>query len=296
MKMMRLNQPGAPAEAGSTGAATEYAYRTQDFEAIAALVYDHAGITLADGKATMVYSRLAKLIRARGLDSFADYIALVRRDPREMAACIEALTTNHTRLFREGHHFEHFHSQVRSALLGKAMRRNKVRLWSAGCSSGEEVYSLTMTLLGRDRDASSMIAGADVLLLASDINEQVLTKGREARYRGADVTDIPEPYRTLWTRSEESGFTIRDEARRLVRFRQLNLLHKWPIDGQFDVIFCRNTMIYFDEETKARLLSGFADRLLTGGYLYIGHSERLVGPSTAQFKSVGQTIYQKVAA
>lgn len=296
MKNMRLIQAGEPAEAGGTGAATEYAYRKQDFEAISALVYDQAGITLADGKSTMVYSRLAKKLRARGLDSFADYVALVRRDPAELAACIEALTTNHTRLFREGHHFDYFHAHVRSGLLAKAMRRSKVRLWSAGCSSGEEVYSLTMTLLGRDREAASMIGGADLLLLASDINERVLALGRAATYRGGDVTDIPEPYRSLWTQRTADGFEIREEARRLVRFRQLNLLHAWPISGQFDVIFCRNTMIYFDEETKARLLSGFADRLLNGGYLYIGHSERLVGPATAKFKSVGQTIYQKVAA
>lgn len=287
---------GQQPEADGMGATTEYAYRKQDFEAISALVYDHAGITLADGKATMVYSRLAKLLRAQGLATFADYVALVRRDERELAKCIEALTTNHTRLFRESHHFDHFQQHVRSGLLAKAMRRNKVRLWSAGCSSGEEVYSLTMTLLGRDRETCAMLGQADILLLASDINEQVLAVGREAQYRGSDVTDIPEPYRSLWTVKTTGGFGICEEARQLVRFRQLNLLHPWPIAGQFDVIFCRNTMIYFDEETKARLLTGFADRLLTGGYLYIGHSERLVGPATGRFKSVGQTVYQKVPA
>lgn len=276
------------------GGAIEYAYRKADFEAISALVYDCAGITLPDGKAMMVYSRLAKLLRARRLDNFADYIALVQRDEREMEKCVEALTTNHTRLFREGHHFEHFHQEVRGALLGKAMRRNKVRLWSAGCSSGEEVYSLAMTLLGRDREAMSLLKDADVLLLATDINEQVLARGRTAQYRASDETDVPEPYRTLWTRTAGGGFTMSDEVRRLVRFKKLNLLSPWPLKAPFDVIFCRNTMIYFDEPTKARLLSGFAERLAAGGYLYIGHSERLVGPATDHFKSVGQTIYQKV--
>ncbi|WP_380877768.1 chemotaxis protein methyltransferase [Sphingomonas sp. DBB INV C78] len=282
---------------GDDGGMTDaFPFAREDFEAIAAMVHSHAGIVLTEGKAMLVYARLGKLVRARGLDNFRAYVALLRNDRDERARAIEALTTNHTKFFRENHHFEHFAAQVRPALLTKAARREKVRLWSAGSSSGEEVHSLMLTLLGADPQEARAIRNGDVVALASDLNAQVLETGRRGLYPTATAQEIPMALRSAWTDMQSDGVQMRDGVRELIRFRQLNLLHEWPIQGRFDVVFCRNTMIYFDEPTKARLISRIAEKLAPGGYLYIGHSERLVGPAANDFQSVGQTIYRKVAA
>ncbi|SNS29482.1 chemotaxis protein methyltransferase CheR [Sphingomonas laterariae] len=278
------------------GASDQFPFTRADFQAIAGLVHSHAGIVLADGKAMLVYSRLTKLVRARGLDNFRDYVALLRNDREERVQAIEALTTNHTKFFRENHHFEHFAAHVRPALVEKAARRQRVRLWSAGSSSGEEVHSLMLTLLGTDMDDARAIRSGDVVALASDLNSQVLEIGRRGLYPAAVATDIPPAMKSAWMRASADGVQMGDVVRGLIRFRQLNLLNEWPIRGQFDVIFCRNTMIYFDEPTKERLIARLSAQLVPGGYLYIGHSERLVGPAADDFLSVGQTIYRKAAA
>ena len=281
---------------GGGGSAESYPFTRSDFTAIAALVHSHSGIVLAEGKAMLVYSRLTKLLRARGLARFGDYVALLRNDRDERIAAIEALTTNHTKFFRENHHFEHFTDHVRPALLAMAQRRQRVRLWSAGSSSGEEVHSLMMTLLGADANEAQALRNGDVVALASDQNRQVLDTGRRGLYPASAADEIPAALGRLWTRKTADGVQMADGLRELIRFRQLNLLNEWPMRGRFDVIFCRNTMIYFDEPTKARLIARMADQLVPGGYLYIGHSERLVGPAVDHFSAVGQTIYRKAGA
>lgn len=273
-----------------------FPFTRDDFAAIASLAHSHAGIVLAEGKATLVYSRLGKLVRARGLGSFADYVALIRNDRAERTAAIEALTTNHTKFFREDHHFDHFATHVRPALRDRAARGGRVRLWSAGSSSGEEVHSLMMTLLGDDRNDALALQSGDVVALASDLNRQVLEIGRRGLYPSTAAQEIPPRLLALWAQVTGDGVQMGDAVRRPIRFRQLNLLNEWPMRGQFDVIFCRNTMIYFDEPTKARLVSRFAAQLAPGGHLYIGHSERLPEAAARQFRAVGQTIYRKVAA
>ena len=278
------------------GSAESYPFTRNDFAAIAALVHSHSGIVLSEGKAMLVYSRLTKLLRARGLNKFSDYVALLRNDRDERVAAIEALTTNHTKFFRENHHFEHFAEHVRPALLAKAARRQQVRLWSAGSSSGEEVHSLMMTLLGENADEARALRNGDVVALASDLNRHVLDTGRRGLYPATAAAEIPAALGRLWTQATAEGVQMGDALRGLIRFRQLNLLNEWPIQGQFDVIFCRNTMIYFDEPTKERLIARIAAQLLPGGYLYIGHSERLVGPAVDEFSAVGQTIYRKAGA
>jgi len=273
--------------------APEIVYTDEDFQAISRMVHAHAGICLPDGKSMLVYSRLTKLVREQSLGNFRDYIALIRNDAAERTRAIEALTTNHTKFFREDHHFTHFEEEVRPKLIARLQQGERVRMWSSAASSGEEIYSLAMVLLGTDRREARRIAEGDLALLATDLSQSVLATGAAGTYPLAAAGDIPEKFIGLWAECRGSSLTIAEELRALVRFRKLNLLTPWPIKGLFDVIFCRNVMIYFDDPTKATLLNRLADQLAPGGYLYIGHSERLVGDSAGRFRSIGQTIYRK---
>lgn len=271
-------------------------YTADDFRAVSELVYSEAGIVLPSGKAMLVYSRLAPLVRESGCGTFAAYIERMRTDFEMRARTIASLTTNHTFFYREEHHFEHFASRTRPAILRTLQAGGSVRMWSAGCSSGEETWSLVVTLLGEDRAAGRQIASKNIRVLASDIAPHALKKATEATYLSSEVQAVPEPLRKAWIKDAGDNAAIAEEARQLVRFRSLNLLGDWPMKGLFDVIFCRNVMIYFDQPTKERLVSRFADKLVPGGFLYIGHSERVTGPASSLLQPVGPTIYQKRAA
>lgn len=277
-------------------AAAEIPYTERDFEAISRMVHAHSGICLPEGKAMLVYSRLSRNVREASARSFAEYVELIRKDAGERGRAIEALTTNHTKFFREDHHFVHFEAEVRPVLIERLARRERVRIWSSAASSGEEIYSLAMVLLGTDRREAKAIASGDIALLATDLSENVLTVAREGRYPAIAAADIPDKYHDLWAHRRGGEIEMDRALRDLVRFRKLNLLNPWPINGQFDLILCRNVMIYFDEATKEALLSRLTDQLAPGGYLYIGHSERLVGESASRLRSMGQTIYWKEPA
>ena len=266
-----------------------------DFDVIARIAYAHAGIVLHPGKRVLVSSRLAKLMRVHSCDDMHAFVSLVANDARVRRSAIEALTTNHTKFFRENHHFQHVTQTFRPIMMDAVRARRRVRLWSAGSSTGEEVYSLTMTLLGSAPAESRAILAGDVALLATDINAQVITVGNRAQYAADGLAEIPPALASAWTERDADGFRVREEARSLVRFRQLNLLDEWPISGTFDAIFCRNTMIYFDAATTERLQCRLAEKLCPGGFLYLGHSERLLGSAADLFTPVGQTIYRKVA-
>lgn len=271
-------------------------YNKADFEAVRALLHAQIGIVLPDGKAMLVYSRLAPRVRDTGSATFAKYVMLLERDPDERQRAISALTTNHTFFFRENHHFEHFASVVRPALIDRLQRGGRARLWSAGCSSGEETWSLVMTLLGPDRAAARLFAQYDLAVLATDIADHALATARAARYPVAAIEAMPANLRALWTQRQGDDVVIAPEATDLVRFRRLNLLGEWPMRQPFDVIFCRNVMIYFDQPTKERLIARLARALAPGGMLYIGHSERVSGPAENVLKPVGNTIYLRSAA
>lgn len=269
-------------------------YSTRDFEQVARIVYEAAGIVLPQGKAMLVYSRLAPLVRSSGLVTFGRYIDLLGRDRDELERTVAALTTNHTFFYREAHHFEHFAQVTRPRIMARLERREAVRIWSAGCSSGEETWSLVMTLLGPDKGAGMKIAEGNVLVLASDIAPHAIERGEAAIYSEKDLAPVPEALRRCWTEGLKDGRQqLCDTARSIVRFRPLNLLGEWPMRGRFDAIFCRNVMIYFDTPTKELLVQRFADALLPGGFLYIGHSERVTGPATAMLELVGPTIYRR---
>ena len=269
----------------------EFAFTWTDFRTIAALVHGEAGIVLPDGKASLVYSRLSKRLRELGLRNFRDYCALVQASDGadERQALIAAMTTNVTRFFREAHHFTHLETHVLPGLIAAARRGEKIRLWSAACSSGEEPYSIAFTLLNAMPDAASH----DVLILASDIDPNMSATAKEGIYPLARHADIPSALRARWTQSDGARFRIADEARALIRFRQLNLLKDWPFRTQFDVIFCRNVMIYFDQETQNAIWSRFAKHM-TSGHLYIGHSER-IATDALPFAIAGQTVYRHTA-
>ncbi len=274
----------------------EYAYTPADFAAIATMVHAHAGICLPESKAMLIYSRLTKLLRERGAPSFADYVELIRGDAKERARAIEALTTNHTKFFREIHHFDHFAEHVRAGLIDRLLGGGRVRMWSSASSSGEEPYSLAMALLGEDRAAAPRLAGTDIAILGTDLAAHVLRTAEGGLYAADQRQDMPARMAAAWTMVNGPQMRIAQPVRDLCRFRKLNLLHAWPMKAQFDVIFCRNVMIYFDEPTKELLLKRLADQLAPGGYLYLGHSERLIGGTADRFRAIGQTIYRKEAA
>ncbi|MET0137389.1 MAG: protein-glutamate O-methyltransferase CheR [Sphingobium sp.] len=274
---------------------SEHIYSARDFAAVRELVYESSANVLPPNKSTLVYSRLAPLVRASGLGTFSLYIDTLKKDPAARHKAVCALTTNHTAFFREDHHFDHFRATTRPLILRKLAAKEPVRLWSAGSSSGEEVFSLCMTLLGADKLEARRLLGSDLAVLASDLADHVLVKAKKAEYDADALAPVPADLRSLWVREDgKGGGTIADPIRELVRFRALNLMEQWPMKRPFDAIFCRNVMIYFDQQTKDDLVARFADQLIPGGYLYIGHSERVSGSAMARLELVGKTIYRKI--
>lgn len=273
-------------------AAGEFGFENSDFEFIAATIYEDAGIHLPSTKANLVYSRLAKRLRALGLENFRDYCALVGSESgaAERAQMIAALTTNVTRFFREPHHFDHLKDNLLTPAVKDIRSGSRLRIWSAGCSSGQEPYSIALTILGALPDARAY----NVRILATDINPHVLETARRGVYPVEELTSVPQDLRRSWTESVSPGSCRLDEGpRALITFRPLNLIGAWPMRGPFDAIFCRNVVIYFDEKTQMRMLNRMSSLLRPGGYLYLGHSERLIGPAEALFKIDGTTVYRK---
>jgi len=275
----------------------EFPFTWHDFRQIAELVHSEVGIVLTESKVNLVYSRLAKRLRTIGLRTFREYCALVQGTDGvdERQAMIAAMTTNVTRFFRESHHFDYLRTQVLPGLLDAAQRGGKVRIWSAGCSSGEEAYSIALTILGLDPNA----AERDILILATDIDPEMLRRGSTGIYPVHQMGDIPQELRRKWFKVVQGGggaeLEVGAEMHELVRFRELNLLRDWPMKGRFDIIFCRNVMIYFDDETQNTVWGRFANILRPGGTLCIGHSERIV-LGGHPYDLVGQTIYRRHGA
>ena len=272
----------------------DFAFRAEDFKRIAAMLHADAGIFLPDTKATLVYSRLAKRLRSLGLQSFHDYCELVagHEGLDERQRMLVSLTTNVTSFFREPHHFEMLKTSILPPLLQNAKAGRRVRLWSAGCSKGHEPYSIGMTILDLMPDA----AGLDIKILATDIDSEVVEEARRGRYAENLVTSVPPSERRrgfVAIKSASDRFVeVTPELRDLVSFKELNLIGSWPMKGPFDVIFCRNVAIYFDDETQSKLWNRFAGMLAPGGVLMIGHSERLSGAAQARLKNIGTTAYR----
>ena len=248
------------------------------FSRVSAIMYEISGVNLTDGKKELVRARLSKRMRTLGWGSFEEYVSFVETEDgrAELAQMVDVLTTNKTSFFRELPHFEFLRNEV---LPSFSDRRLSLRIWSAGCSSGEEPYSLAILLKDVFRD----IQRRDVKILATDLSRRVLARAREGIYDESQMDGIPPKLRDeCFHRVFETGpgparYQVNDDLRALVNLAPLNLMESWPMKGPFDVILCRNVMIYFDRETRARLIQRFTQLLPEGGYLMVGHSESLNG-------------------
>ncbi len=271
-------------------------FTASDFSRIAALMREEAGIALPESKATLVYSRLSKRIRTLGLRNFGEYCdKLTDPNAAERLEMLTALTTNVTRFFREPHHFQHLKTKLLPPLLDAARRGGRVRLWSAACSSGQEPYSIGLTLLSLMPDAAQY----DIRILATDIDPKMVEQGRAGVYGEAAVQAVPADLRK-WFKpvqaKRDRHLEVCDDLRTLVVFRELNLIGHWPMKGRFQAIFCRNAVIYFEEETQAMVWERLAPMLDPGGTLYIGHSERIYGPAAPRLRPDGITTYRYLGA
>jgi chemotaxis protein methyltransferase CheR len=288
--MNSVVQPGSRDDRRGQLVEGEFTLTTEDFRNIAATLHAEAGIALHESKATLVYSRLAKRLRALGLESFRDYCALIAdRDAGvdERQKMIAALTTNVTRFYREPHHFEHLRDKVIRPLIDTAKRGGPIRIWSAGCSNGQEPYTIALTILSVLPNAFDL----DVKILATDIDPNMIRDGREGRYPAQAVEPVPVDQRNKWFEKNGDDFQVRDELKRMVSFKELNLMGPWPMKKAYDAIFCRNVVIYFEEETQAKVFSRFTPLMTPQARLYIGHSERLTGPAADHMVTDGVTTY-----
>ena len=265
-----------------------------EFVRIRDLIYKLAGIKLADGKKDLVYRRLSGRVTQLGLSSFGDYYDYLMRDSsNELQTFCDSLTTNFTSFFREQHHFDFLQRQYLPGLTEKGSRLgNRLRIWSAGCSSGEEPYSIAITL----RDHFRNVDRWDTRILATDLDTQVIDTCKAGVYSDERLEKVPSAARKRWFSSNASQpgtFKVSNRLQSMITFKQLNLMSPWPMKGPFDIIFCRNVIIYFDKQTQARLVDRFANLLADGGYLIIGHSESLLNVSD-RFELTGKTIHRKI--
>jgi len=269
----------------------EFAYTRKDFDHLCQLVDRHTGIQLAAGKEDMLYGRLSRRIRKVGLSSFKDYIRLLERDEEsdEFGEFINSVTTNLTSFFRESHHFDYLKKTLLPAVMKKNSASRRIRIWSAGSSTGEEPYSIAMTV------AETMPPGWDVKILATDLDTDVLLHGEHGVYDDARIEDLDRAVVKRWftkSKSQPGKVRVKPELQELIYFRQLNLLKPWPMKGPVDIIFCRNVIIYFDMPTKQKLMDRYADLLVDGGHLFLGHSEAMNNMST-RFALDGKSVYTK---
>lgn len=264
----------------------------QSFSAIAALAKEEAGLVLPTGKMTMVQSRLRKRLAETGQQDYESYCKFVcsNAGSEERRYMISALTTNVSHFFRESHHFDILRTKVLPVILQKARNGERIRIWSAGCSSGQEPYSISMCL----QAAAPELAQRDVLILGTDIDPAILEKAEAAEYSEQQIAGIPDEMRRNYLEHDKVKqiYRVTPAIKRLVRFRELNLLRDWPMKGQFDVVFCRNVVIYFDPETQASLWPRFRQRITNEGWIFLGHSERIADSALSLFEPNGMTAYR----
>jgi len=268
----------------------EFTLTDADFVRIRKLIKERSGIDMSDAKRSLVYGRLARRVRALQLTTFSAYLELVDdASSDEGAQFLNALTTNVTELFREQHHFE----LLAERIVSEAARsgRKKLRIWSAGCSLGDEPYSIAITLTN-----APVTRDWDVKILATDIDTDVLAQARRGIYPAERVTKLTPGQRAHFLRgtSKNEGLArVSEQIRGLVTFKQLNLHGTWPMQGPFDVVFCRNVLIYFDAPARERLVRRFANILKPGGYLCLGHSEAASAGVVSELKPCSRTAFVK---
>lgn len=269
----------------------EISLSEREFSRIKNRVYKVAGISLSDAKRTLVVSRLSKIVRALGLASFDDYVDFLEKgaSASDGQDFVNALTTNLTRFYREDHHFDHLRSFV-GTLMSERPRGTRLRIWSAGCSTGQEPYTIGMDLLA----AYPELKRWDFRILATDIDTAVIAKAARGIYPENELSGLSSERARMLQRLGDGTVQVPQAARELVAFKPLNLIAEWPMKGPFDAIFCRNVAIYFDKPTQGAVFGRLGKLLAPGGFLYIGHSENL-GSGGDGFRLVGKTIYQSRA-
>lgn len=265
----------------------------KEFERIRGMIYDLCRINLGLGKKELVQARLSKRLRRLGIDSFGEYLKFVEDDQSgaELSAMVDVLTTNLTYFFREPDHFVFLKDEILSKIVWSKEKR--FRMWSAGCSSGEEAYSLAIVLL----EALNGIRHGDAIILASDISSKVLNTAREGLFSAQRLKDTPDHvkqrhFQKVHTGAGDTMYLASPELKKHIFFRRMNLADNWPMKGPFDVILCRNVMIYFDRKTQEELVSRFYRILNPGGYFFVGHSESLTSIKH-RFSFVRPSIYRK---
>lgn len=271
----------------------EFSFTDKHFIRIRKFVTAQTGIVLTDAKKDMVYSRLSRRVRSQFDGSFDAFCQAVDDGVKaEQEFLVNAITTNLTAFFRENHHFEYLRDRLIPDLLRQKQQSRKIRIWSAGCSSGEEPYSLAITLSEAIPDIDSW----DIKILATDLDANVLEQARQGIYTWERIKDLDEVRQKRWFRlgkDNNAGLVkVKSSLQQLIVFKRLNLLHEWPMKGPFDVIFCRNVVIYFDKPTQAALFERYANILTPGGHLFIGHSESLYKVSD-RFSGLGHTVYRQ---
>ena len=279
-------------QAGYSG--REFNFTEADFNKIRKIVHDKVGISIAPHKINMVYSRISRRLRALGLRNFQEYINLILKEENadEIVDFTNAITTNLTKFFREEHHFTNLEQNTLPKIFDRNASIKRLRIWSAGCSSGMEPYSIAMTL--QHYVEKNNIRGWDIKILATDIDTNMLQTGKDGRYKAEEAENIPKRYSSYFSRdSKEKEIIMSDKVKNLISFKKLNLIERWPMKGPFDVIFCRNVVIYFDKDTRKQIFNNFASILAEEGFLYIGHSENLHEVSN-RFEQTFRTTYRKV--
>ena len=270
----------------SSGNGREFLFTDADFERVRTLIYKHAGISLAPVKRDMVYSRLARRLRAIGISSFVQYLdRLEHGDEKEWEHFVNALTTNLTSFFREEHHFPIFAEHLRA--IGS---RRPIRIWCSAASTGEEPYSIAMTVLETFGNNASHVS-----IIASDLDTNVLATAQRGVYPMERVEKLStERLRRFFLKgagNQEGMACVRPELQKMIEFRRVNLLDpSWPVRAPLDVIFCRNVMIYFDKATQYKILSRFVPLMQEDALLFAGHSESFLHAADL-FKSLGKTVY-----
>ncbi len=279
-----------PAPAPRDSGGREFAFTNADFENVRKLIYEHAGISLSSAKQDMVYSRLARRLRETHQKSFAAYLALLDRgDKTEWEKFVNSLTTNLTSFFREPHHFP-----ILAEYLKKLQGRSPIKIWCAASSTGEEPYSIAMTVVEAFNSFSTPVS-----IFASDLDTNCLATAAKGEYPADRVDKISPDRRSRFfvkgSGAQDGSLTVRPELRRLVSFQRVNLLEaNWSVRGPLDVIFCRNVMIYFDKPTQQKILDRFAPLMNERGLLFAGHSESFLQAADI-FRSLGKTVYEVAA-
>ncbi len=275
-----------------TNSEDAFEFTKKHFDYLRKLVGVETGIHLSEQKRDLVYSRLTRRLRALKLKGFDDYLDLVQSDSNaEMEHFVNAITTNLTAFFRENHHFEYLATDLLPAVANQG-KLNGLRIWSAGCSTGEEAYSIAITL----RETVSNLDSYGIQILASDLDSDVVKIASAGVYEEKRIEGMSRERVRKWfyrgTGANAGRVKVRPELNKLITFKQLNLIDPWPINGSFDIVFCRNVIIYFNKETQSALFERFAQKINPNGHLIIGHSENL-NKITNRFELIEKTIYKK---